>query len=315
MRHDWKTVGLPAFALAMLIAYLSDIPLAFADEPLFGFLYTTDVLPKGGKEIEQWVTWRTRKAGGSFNLWQFRTEASYGVTNNLQGSIYANWATFEAERNLTDGTTGPPETFAEAQCDPFTRCTGTKYVSTSFEGIYRIFSPYTDGFGLAVLAEPSIGYNLREFEARLILQKNFIDDLLVMAFNLTWAPEARWLPSEPNALTGLASGHWDHELDVNMGLGASYRFAPNWSLGVELINEREFAGFNIFSAPRTNQAWFLGPTLHYAATNWFATLTFLEQLPFGKDYANEPPGNIQNGRTYADDFEKYRLRLKAGYTF
>ncbi len=265
MRIRLRAVRLLAVTLVLAIAYLADTALAFADEPLFGFLYTTDLLPKGGKEVEQWATLRNRKAGGTFNLWQFRTEASYGVTDNFQASLYANWATFEAERNLTDGTTGPPETFAEVDCDPYSRCSGTKYVSTSLEGIYRILSPYKDPIGLAVYLEPSIGYNLRELEAKLILQKNFLDDRLVTVMNITWAPEVRWLEGDPDAppFSGAARSHWDHELDLNVGIGASYRFAANWSAGLELLNEREFAGFDVFSAHRTNVAWYLGPNIHY----------------------------------------------------
>src|SRR5438876_9099250 len=63
---------------------------AAADEPLFGFVYTTDLLPQGEFEIEQWLTWRRQKAHGSFNVFEHRTEFSYGVTSDLQLSLYAN---------------------------------------------------------------------------------------------------------------------------------------------------------------------------------------------------------------------------------
>ena len=33
-----------------------------------------------------------------------------------------------------------------------------------------------------------------------------------------------------------------------------------------------------------------------------------------EDYANPPPGFVAGGRNYADDFERFRVRLKFGYT-
>jgi hypothetical protein len=44
-----RIVVLPALAL-------TGIPTARADEPVFGFIYMTDLLPKGQKDIEQWLT-------------------------------------------------------------------------------------------------------------------------------------------------------------------------------------------------------------------------------------------------------------------
>ena len=66
---------------------------------------------------------------------------------------------------------------------------------------------------------------------------------------------------------------------------------------------------------RNNVAYFVGPNIHYGGKNFFVTATFLVQLPWAKDYANPPPGFIVHGITNADDFEKYRLRLKAGFYF
>jgi hypothetical protein len=82
-------------------------------------------------------------------------------------------------------------------------------------------SPYTDPIGLAFYLEPSIGPNFRKIEARIILQKNFLDDRLIVASNITWAPEIR-PPLEAPA---------NIETDFNGSLGVSYRFAPNWSFG------------------------------------------------------------------------------------
>ncbi|MDE2087719.1 MAG: hypothetical protein KGI63_10835 [Xanthomonadaceae bacterium] len=58
---------LPAYLLAVAAAFTLSTA-AQADEPLFGFLNTTDLLPKHGQEYEQWLTWRHQKAGGRFDL-------------------------------------------------------------------------------------------------------------------------------------------------------------------------------------------------------------------------------------------------------
>src|SRR5579872_3899415 len=86
---------------------------ARADEPLLGFLYTTDLLPRGGKEVEQWVTWRHEKAHGSFNLLEGRTEASYGLTDSLQMSGYLIYDWTQAHHNGPDGSTTAPEQFSD----------------------------------------------------------------------------------------------------------------------------------------------------------------------------------------------------------
>jgi hypothetical protein len=312
-----KNCSLPG-ALVSLLLGLSGAGPAMADEPLFGFLYTTDLLPKGQKEIEQWLTERRVKANGKFDLVEGRTEFEYGVTDAFQLAFYANYAWTEAYRNGVDSQTTPPETFAGHSVDPNGRLSASKFVGYSLEGIYRVLSPYTDPVGLAFYLEPTIGHDLRELEERIILQKNFFDDRLVLAANVTVEQELRRLPGDPTADPGTtdAGAHWDRETDVNFGIAASYRVMPNWAIGLEFLNEREFSSFQ-FWKPKyaTNSAYDLGPTLHYGGERFFVNLTFLAQLPWAADYANPPPGFVFQGRSAADDFEKYRFRLKAGFYF
>ena len=292
---------------------------AWADEPLFGYVYTTDTLPKGKTEIEQWATLREGRSQGSFHVLQNRTEISHGVTDNFQISGYVNYDWAHVNGNAPDHSTAPPEVYADFAVDPSKPWTKSRFESVSLEGIYRFSSPYTSPIGAAIYIEPSIGPNTRELESRLILQKNFMDDRLVFAFNATLGYEWRYLHGDPSADAGSvdARDHWDKETDVNFGLAGSYRFARNWSLGAEIQNEREWGGLNPFDAGnRTNLAWYTGPTIHYANKHFFATLTTLFQLPWAHDYANPPQDSfVVNGITNADDFEKMRFRLKLGYYF
>jgi len=302
--------------MLLAAAALARVPAA-ADEPLLGFTYTTDLLPKGKKELELWATLRARKAGGIFNQWQERAEFSYGVTDRFQLSLYGNWLQMRAWHNGVDGATVPSENFSELQPGPDDYLKARKFEGLSVEGIYRIWSPYIDPIGLALYVEPSFGHGLRSLETKVIVQKNFLDDRLIFAGNLTVEQEGRWLPPDPDAEpnTAAATNRWDHETDVNLYLGASYRFAPKWFAGIEFLNEREFSSFHIADRFRTNYANYLGPTIHYGDRSWFVTGTFVSQIRGARDYANPPPGFVIGGRTYADDFERYRFRLKVGFLF
>ena len=63
-------------SIGFLLASASAIgaPAAHADEPLFGYVYTTDILPKGKGEVEAWSTSREGRSQGRYHLWQGRAE-------------------------------------------------------------------------------------------------------------------------------------------------------------------------------------------------------------------------------------------------
>jgi high-affinity iron transporter len=276
---------------------------AQADEPIFGFIYTTDLLPKGQKEVEQWLTWRHQKAGGYYDQLENRTEFSYGITDAFQLSGYLNYNWTHAYHNAVDGTTTPPEQFSDFIAGPDEHFSAARFVGASVEGIWRVLSPYTDPIGLGFYFEPTVGPFFREFETRLILQKNFLDDRLIIGSNLTFAPELRYNIPPP-----------ENETDVNASLGVSYRFAPSWSIAWETQYEREIYDVAIFaSSKQITDAVYAGPTIHYAGERFFVTLTGWEQLPLAHDYANL--GIIKNGRNYDVDFEGFRVRLRVGVLF
>jgi hypothetical protein len=233
-------------------------------------------------------------------------------------SVYLNYAHADVFHNAPDGATLPPEIFAEYSAGPDDHFRAWRSEGVSVEGIYRFFSPYTSGFGLALYVEPTVAPNTRELESRLLFQKNFHDDRIVLAANLTVAQEWRRLPGDPTADPDSEDflRHWDKETDVNLGLGASYRFRPNWSVGGEFLNEREWAGLNPFdSSNRTNVAYYIGPNIHYGGRHFFATATALAQLPWASDLTRSTPSAVIHGVSNADDFERCRLRIKFGYYF
>ena len=67
---------------------LSGIALTWArgDERFFTYSYeAASVLPKAGVEFEQWITLRSQRnkevGQDNYNLWEFREELEYGVTD------------------------------------------------------------------------------------------------------------------------------------------------------------------------------------------------------------------------------------------
>ena len=60
------------------------------DEAIFAWTYTTDLIPKGQWEFEQWMTPRWEKEHGSYSVIDFREELEYGVTDNFQIALYLN---------------------------------------------------------------------------------------------------------------------------------------------------------------------------------------------------------------------------------
>jgi hypothetical protein len=305
-----------AQSLALVAGAVFASGTAQADEPVLGFLFTTDVLPKGGKEVEQWVTWRHEKAGGYYDLLEGQTEFSYGLKDNLQVSVELNSDWTRAYHNGPDGTTTPPEQFSAFFPGPDDHFNKALATSVGAEVIWRVASPYTAPVGVAFLLEPEIGPHLREIQARLILQKNFYDDRLILTANATWAPEVRPLPANPYADPDSVAAHpnTNVETDVNFGIGASWRFAPRWSAGWEFQNEREINGWRILAKSQwMANAFYTGPTIHYADQHFFASITWWRQLPWAHNYMDE--SMIVNGYDDDVDFEHTRVRLKVGYYF
>ncbi len=227
----------------LLLLALSLVPLTrpvLAAESQFAFVYTTDLLPKGEKEIEQWATWRHQKIGGSYDLLEGKTAYEYGLNDDVQVALYASYAWTHANRNGPGGATTPAEQFGYDSPGPTDNYSATRFIGLSFEEIWRLYSPYTNPVGVALYMEPTVGSKFLELETRLILQKNFLDDTLVFGFNFTYAPEFRQLPNDD----GTTGERWQEEADINFTLAGSYRFAPNLSAGFEFLNEREYAALD-----------------------------------------------------------------------
>ena len=287
---------------------------ACADEPLFGYVYTTDLLPKGKWEVEQWVTDREGQAFGHFHHIDMATEVEYGLEDNLQVSAYVNYMyADEAANSVRHPTEGIEIPYYH---DPARAYRAARFDGFSFEVVYRIMSPYLDPVGLAFYIEPEFGPYDSGLELRAILQKNFLDDRLVLAGNF-WVEFEREAGSNlvPPGSTDVPDGAKGTATMAEFDLGASYRFAPNWSFGLEFRNHNEFEGWTLSHGMQEHTAFFLGPNIHYGGERWFFTLSVLRQIG-AIAFNDEQKSEMKGGLLFGDEHTRWDgIRLKVGYTF
>lgn len=275
--------GLLALALVASVN-----PTAHADENLFGFIRGAETLPKGHFDFYQTVTLRTGKEAGVYRGWDFDTEVEYGFTDKLQGGLaVVNRYIYNRGVEELDDTN-----------------------HLTFGGVegnlkYRILSPFKDPFGLAVrletgwLLHDEVG-GLLEHEIYvapdIILQKNFLDDTLITELNFggewAWGKD----PAE----------QYYKEWSMQGGVGISYRFAPNWFIGVEGHARSEWPLFNFNQFEHA--VVYAGPALHYGTERWWATLSYNYQVwGHGVD-------ETSRSSTFAEE-TKHVVRLKVGINF
>ena len=101
----------------------------------------------------------------------------------------------------------------------------------------------------------------------------------------------------------------DPEMEIGLSYrtGLSYRIAPKWFIGAEIVYDTEFET-EVGQERWTVQA---GPSVHYAQQKWWMTLTWLPQLRGG--------GEMYEGQTDTDlhliEKTETEVRLKVGINF
>ncbi len=283
--------------LTLVVALLLPAPFLIdqvrADENLWGYVYGTDTLPKGGTEIYNWLTLRTGKGKGTYRGWDEMLELEHGFTDRFQASFYLKGRSHRIAGGALDDDPGRN----------LSRSLEFDGVNVAFK--YNLLSVYKDLFGLSLYLEPSYsrihkisGERMNQFglETKLMFQKNFFDDQLALAYNLTLEPE--W-----SKFT--ASGEREKELEVEHTVGASYRVLPNWFAGIEGRYHSEYPEFG----KKEHGAYFLGPNLHYGSEKWWFTLTFLPQIHGWPRTLGRPTG------LHLGEHERYEFRLKIAYVF
>ena len=232
-----KTIRL---ILLFIITVLAAAP-AWAGSRRFTYVYEVTTSPPGDFEIENWVTWKTRKADDpGYDQVEFRHELEFGITERFQLAVYlADW---NYHHGMSAGESG------------FTLSGG------AVEFIYNFTNPVADPIGLAAYQEFKAGYRFFESETKLLAQKTF--GRFVVAYNATL--EAEWEGEDLEERAG----------EFQQSLGLSYEVNPHFLFGAEFLHE---VGFPDWSESEPGM-FFAGPNVSVRKGNWWATLTALGQV-------------------------------------
>ncbi|MFZ5889481.1 MAG: hypothetical protein ACOY0T_00280 [Myxococcota bacterium] len=231
----------------------------------FSYVYETAVLAPGERELELWTTWRTgrRRYYSGFDQ---RLELEFGVVDRLMLAAYLNFGAETQELAL-----GRTETRSD-------------FRGVSLEAKYQLSDPSLDALGFAVYGELSAGPNEYELESKLLFDKR-MGDFLVAA-NLVG--EVEWEREGTET---------EREFAFVPMLAAMYQPTPALGLGLEVRNDN-FIEHGKLEYSRLHA----GPSVAYAGSGWWSTLTFLPQLVALK-------GARANESVLLDQHERYELRL------
>lgn len=187
-------------ALAAFMAAAAAV--SHADDRRFTYSYETTTSPKGAWEYEQWLTWKGRSDGDTFD---FRHELEYGITDNLQMGLYlSDWSLSIPDRGSSKAT----------------------WEKAGAEFIYSLSDPTKDWLGSALYGEFAIGPEEFALEGKLLLQKNFGPLSIVYNFVL----EAEWEGEDYEEKVGV----------IENTVGLSYQISPSFFIGAETTHELEF---------------------------------------------------------------------------
>ena len=290
--------------MAIAIASAVTAP-AVADENLLGYVRGAETLPKGAGEIYQFFTSRTDKGAGHYSALDTKTEVEYGVTDRFQVSAELNGMAVNTRGILIDGYI------------PSDNKTGLKFRGVELSAKYNFLSPAKDDFGLSGIVsmefarlDPHSGQKKREIEfaTEVQAQKYFMEGQLVWIGNVG----IRAAREKRSAIANLPDGfEWpttpEDEITTKIGTGLSYRFAPGWSVGAELLREAEY------ETEVGLERWTLfgGPSLHWAGNKFWATVTAFRQIKGGGEKFE-----AQNDfDMHLIEKTKNEVRVKLGYNF
>lgn len=305
IKNKCKNIGISMKKFLLGALVLGIVQASWADENLFGYVKGAETLPKDRQELYQWITNRSDKGAGHYSAFDYKTEYERGITNKFNASIALKAMSLDTSGIVIDGYMPSDKKF------------GFKFTGLEVGGKYNFLSPASEIIGLSNQFE--LSYSIIDthsgqdkdtisFENNLIAQKYFMDASLVWVANLmfegTYAkrgtisnlPENFEWPTKP-----------EMELELQLGTGLSYRFAPNWYAGAETQYETEFET----EVGQERWSWFMGPSLHYGAKDYWVTATWFPQIRGGREKFDEQ----DDRHLHLIEKTKNEFRLKFGYNF
>jgi hypothetical protein len=228
---------------------------AQATERRFAFTYETTTTPKGAFEFENQITWKHIgvPGDGHTDLFQFRHEFEYGVTDRFQLALYVfNW---QYNRRDEEGHRA-------------------RWEHSGLEMIYRMTEP-TSWLGSALYLEAVAGETSFELEGKLLLERTFGN--WHVAYNLIL--EAEW--------EGERFGRYDERNgEFAHSLGITYDVNKHLSIGAEVLHEIPIPDWS--ETEESNV--FVGPNASLRIGRFFFTATGLFQV---SNVEGEPDAQVR----------------------
>ena len=292
---------------------------ALADESLWVYAQGADTLPAGRWELKLQSISRLDKDDSDYAFHELRPEIEFGLTDRL--TLAVEPIVFHHDYSVNGPDLNP---MFETQGED-----GGSFRSTQVGGLevslkYNVLSNYKDPIGLAF----GFAYEYRQryrldgseidqhsYVPVVYVQKNFLDDTLLLAFKGKLEFELRSSP-----------GVKEEEIAPDLALGLSYRVAPKWFVGFEVRYQSDFLEPEEEGAPPPTDyseftslndlrlglqyqwAYYAGPSLHFSQKEWWLTVGALWQIEGGGDVSNP---SVRDGRVW-DEHERLHIGVTLG---
>ena len=219
---------------------------AFTQDRYFAQTYTSNVLSKGGVDIELWHTSRFGHSSGFYHAMDQRMEFEVGLGKKWQTAFYFNH-------------------FQKSYNDSSDTIVHKSEMGFSNEWKWRLNKPSTKNINIALYGELGIKGDEIEFESKLILDKTFGKNLV--AFNVVYELENEFERKNGKPKLSLV------ETPLEFDLAFMHFIKPELGLGLEVVNHNDIVKGN-----RNNSLLYAGPTLNYRGNSWFVIANYLPQL-------------------------------------
>lgn len=272
-----------------------------AGENLLGYVKGAEPLPQGEKESYFIFTNRNDKGIGHYHATDAKAEFEYGVSNKFTVSAGLKAMSLDTSDIIIDAYI------------PEDRNMSYKFSGLETELKYNFLSPALKPIGLSGMfgidygtVDPHSGQDKTTLsvDSTLALQKFLLEGQMIWLGNI--GMEATY--AKRYSINNLPPGfEWptkpEMEIEWKFGTGLSYRFAPGWFIGAETVYETEF------ETEVGQERWsvFAGPSLHYGGQEWWATLTYFDQLEGGGELVQA------DDSLHLIEKTKNELRLKIGF--
>ncbi|MEO0203065.1 MAG: hypothetical protein ABIL37_05015 [candidate division WOR-3 bacterium] len=221
-----------------------------AHERLFTYSYDTDYLPVGLFEVEQWITLKSGKENGIYNLWKMRTEFEYAINPKTHIALYLNYSSLYYY--YYDDVLNKPITEQY-----------TKFDGIDLAIVHRFSSP-RQKLGFGIYGEIKYRMNKYEFEEKLLFSKYFLNERVLTTLNVVFEQELE------NVIQNSGNFNIESESKLIIPFGIAYKFG-NFAIGLEAWSHSKWLD-------QPFKALFLGPVFHYSTSKFWITFTITPQI-------------------------------------